>query len=312
MVTPTSLVIPFSALTADQCGVIAQRGTAAIEALGHKKIGRVLRNKLTVAVHRLNQIAARGSYSEHPTELQLDVRAIVLATDFFQIASILPSEIPDTIAADLAKALEGRLESSGSKVAEQFLSQYWFGLVVARGGLSPGVPKVLTTRTPDYVVSVDTLDVAIEVKRPESLHSAPDAMDRAASQIRDFGKPGYIALDITDVLFRPDYSVAYMDSPGKLLEVIKPQFTYVTLSLGGRASRYTRSDKYARVIGLGVFARLQFWEKPDLSQPKGTYLFSVTTFGHACSGLVVAQAEKLKRVVLSGASDVAGGAVRRF
>jgi hypothetical protein len=240
------------------------------------------------------------------------LQAVVLATDFFQIADILPSEVPAHIARDLAVALQGRLERGSSRDAEQFLSQLWFGLVLARGGIPPGVPKAQAGRTPDYVVIIDTLHCAVEVKRPESVHSAPDAMDRAAAQIRGYGLPGLIALDLTDALFPPEMSVAFMDSPGHLLNVLRPQFEQCTTNLEGRPGRYVRSNKYSRVFGLALFARIHYWEKPDLSQPKGTCLLSLTTFGGACSGLVVAQAEKLKRVIFSGAQEVEGGKVRRF
>src|SRR5438445_6971986 len=52
MTLPPNLVIPFSALTADQCRVIAQRGEATVAALGHAKVGRVLRSRLTAAIDR--------------------------------------------------------------------------------------------------------------------------------------------------------------------------------------------------------------------------------------------------------------------
>ncbi len=170
---------------------------------------------------RLNEIADRGAYGPSPAELQLDVQAIVIATDFFQIATVLPTQLAEHIAVELARALEGKLEATPkSRVAETFLSQFWFALVLARGGISPRIPKPQVSSTPDYVVSVDTLDYAIEVKRPESLHSAPDAMDLGASQIRDFDKPSLIAMDLTDALFLPANRLRFRrwsDSPGSSL-----------------------------------------------------------------------------------------------
>jgi len=277
-------------------------------------VGRVLRNRFTAALERLNQIADRGSYGQTPADLQVDVHAVALATDFFQIAGILPTEIPKQIGLDLTKALEGKLELTGRpRVAEEFFSQFWFGLVLARGGVAPNVPKAQRDRaTPDYLVSVDTMECAFEVKRPESVHSATGAMDRAASQIRDYGKPGFIVLDLTDALFSPDMSVAFMDEPGRLLDVVKPRLDDCATRLEGRVRNYTLSNKYSRVLGLVVLVRLHFWEKPDLSQPKGQYLLYMITFREAWTGLVVDQSEKLKRIIFAGAAEVAGGAVHKL
>lgn len=165
---------------------------------------------------------------------------------------------------------------------------------------------------PDYIVAVDTLDCAVEVKRPESAHSAPSAMDKAASQIRDFGKPGFIALDLTDACFEPDWASSFMDEPGLLLDVVKPRFDQLATQLDRRVQGYNLSNKYTRVFGLAAFVRLHYWEKPDLTQPKARYLMSITSFRGAYSGLIFPQAEKFKRIFFEGAQEVAGGEVRKL
>jgi len=285
------------------------------------KAARVLRNRFTAALERLNGIAARGRYGASPDELQLDAQAVATATDFFQIADVMPLKISDRIGRELVQALGGKLERNrSSRAADEFLSQFWVALILARGGVSPGVPPLQDKPTPDYVVEVDTMRCAIEVKRPESLHSAPDAMDRAAAQLRDYRTPGspdnrvpgFIAMDLTDALFTPDMAVRYMEHPGVLHTVMRPKFSAFSTQLERRVETYTRSDKYAGIIGLALFARLHFWEVDAPNQPKGSYLFSVTRFEKACNGLVVPQATKLRRIVLSGASEVAGGEVRKL
>jgi hypothetical protein len=246
---------------------------------------------------------------------------VATATDFFQIADVLPRKISDRIGRELVQALEGKLErGQTSRAAQEFLSQFWVALILARGGVSPGVPPLQDKPTPDYVVEVDTLRCAVEVKRPESLHSAPHAMDRAASQLRDYRwpgipdyrMPGFIALDLTDALFTPDMAVRYMEHPGLLHAVLRPRFNAFSTQLEHRVETYRRSDKYAKIIGLTVFARLHFWEVDEPNQPKGSYLFSVTRFDKACNGLVVEQATKLRRIVMAGAADVAGGEIRQL
>ena len=308
------LVIPFSKLTAENCGIVAVRGRTAIAALGGGKIGRVLRSRFMAAIQRLESIANRGNYGLSPADLQSDVEAIAVATDFFQIAGALPSTFSDNMADDLAQALEGRLGPNGtSRVAEQFLTQFWFGLVLVHGGISPRVLKRRSAVTPDYIVEVDKMPIAVEVKRPESLRSATDTMDHAASQLRKFGKPGFIAMDLTDALtLTPDMPVVWMEEPGLLHDVIKGQFGLHTDRLEDRARKYRRSDKYNHVIGLTLFMRLHFWEKPDLSQPKGSCFFSAVTLERAYSGILLDTARNLNRIVMGGASEVAGGAVHKL
>jgi len=270
----------------------------------------MLKSRFTAALKRLDEIADRGSYGQNPRELQADVQAIVTATDFYQIASVMPRVMPPHIGRDLSRALGGDV---GSRVPDKFLSQYLVALMIAKGGISPGVPREKPDRaTPDFQVTVDTLECAIEVKRPESLHSAVGAMDKAAGQLRAYGKPGFIAMDLTDLFFSPDMAVAYMDDPGLLSAVVNPRFDEFTTRLEGRPPSYRFSDKYSRVLGLATFARLHFWEKPDLSQPKGRCLLSVTTFRRACGGIVMNHAEKFKRIIFSGAQQVAGGRVERL
>lgn len=307
---PTHLVIPFLALTADKCSTLSERGEEVIPLLGQGKSARMLKSRFMRANARLRKIAERGSYGTTREDLQADLQAIATSSDFYQIAGVLPREMPPHIVRDLAKALEGDV---GTRVPDKFLSQYWVGVLLARGGVSPGVMREKKGRpNPDFQVAVDTLECAIEVKRPESEHSAQGAMDKAAGQLRDFGKPGLIAMDLTDALFTPSMAVDFMDDPGLLNAVVNPRFARLTTRLENRPPKYKLSDKYARIIGTAFFARFHFWEKPDLTQPKGRYLLSLTTYSHACNGLVVNQAEKLKRIIFAGAGEVAGGGVRRM
>jgi hypothetical protein len=308
------LVIPFSKLTADQCAVVAARGRTAIAALGGGKVGRVLRSRFIAAIQRLESIANRGSYGSTPADLQLDVQAIAVATDFFQIAGTLPSTLSKNMADDLSQALQGRLGPNGtSRVAEQFLTQLWFGLVLVRGGISPLVPKRESAVTPDYIMEVDQIPLAVEVKRPESLQSAPDTMDHAADQLRKSGKPGLIAMDLTDALMlTPNMPVLWMDQPGLLHAVISGQFGMHSDRLENRARKYRRSDKYSHVISLSLFMRLHFWERPDLSQPKASYLFSTVTLENAYNGILLDTARRVNRIVMRGASEVAGGAIHQL
>jgi hypothetical protein len=164
--------------------------------------------------------------------------------------------MPAHIVRDLFKALDGDV---GSRVPDKFLSQYWFGLILARGGVSPEVPREKRGRaTPDFQVNVDTLDCAVEVKRPESEHSAIGAMDKAAGQLRDYGKPGLIAMDLTDLFFTPDMAVDHMDHPGLVNAIVNPRFSQFTTRLENRPPTCRWSDKYSRIVGTAFFVRLHF------------------------------------------------------
>jgi hypothetical protein len=289
---------------------MAERGDEVIPLLGQGRSGRILKSRFLTANRRLKEISERGSYGTTREELMADAQAVAVSSDFYQIAGVMPQTMPPHIAQDLALALEGDV---GSRMADKFLSQYWVGLLLARGGVSPGVMRPKKgIPNPDFQVNVDTLECAIEVKRPESEHSATGAMDKAAGQLRVLGKPGLIAMDLTDTLFTPTMAVDFMDDPGLLNAVVNPRFAQLTTRLENRPPKYNLSDKYARIIGTAFFARFHFWEKPDLTQPKGRYLLSLTTYSHACNGLVINQAEKLKRIIFEGASHVAGGGMRRI
>ncbi|HEX7409492.1 MAG TPA: hypothetical protein VF515_17830 [Candidatus Binatia bacterium] len=307
-------VIPFTSLTAPNCAVIAERGRIAMSELGRAKVGRVLSSRLSEAVHYLDQVATRGGYGDNPEVLRETLDAIALVVDFFQITGALPEEVPGQITNDLVNALQDRFAGrAGRRLARDFLSQYWFGLVLVRGGISPRVPVPVCGRpAPDFVVPIDTLDVVVEVKRPESLHSAPDAMDKAASQIRANRRPGLIAMDLSDAVLPADVSVAGLDYPVPVPQVYRAPFWEATERLERRACTYSRSDKYARVIGLAMFARLHYWQRPNLSEPKGSTLLVVTSFRTAYEGLVSQQSDKLQRIIISGTRSVEGGAVHRF
>jgi len=102
-------VIPFATLTPQNCGVLAERTEGVLGILGMGKAGRVLRNRFTSALDRLKGIAGRGRYGASPEDLQLDAQAVATATDFFQIADVMPLKISDRIGRELAQALEGKL-----------------------------------------------------------------------------------------------------------------------------------------------------------------------------------------------------------
>jgi hypothetical protein len=307
-------VIPFTSLTASNCAVIAERGRVTISELGRAKIGRVLTSRLSEAVQYLDEVAKQGSYGEDPEVLRKTLDAIALVINFFQIAGALPPEMPRQIAKDLAKALEQRLAGrTDHRLANDFLSQYWFGLVLVRGGISPRVPVPASgTPAPDFIISVDTLDVVVEVKRPASLHSASRAMDKAASQIRASDRPGFIALDLSDAVLPEDVSIIGLKSTTPVPVTCRAPFLKTTEYLERRARTYCRSDKYARVLGLAMFARIHYWQIPDLSEPKGSNLLSLSRFDTACQGLVSQQSAKLQRIIVSGVGSVEGGAAHRI
>lgn len=295
-------VIPFTRFTPQNCAVVADRGRAAIEALSLSQRIRPITSRLATAVHHLDQVAARRSYGETPEDWDATLEAIQLCLDFFQVAASFGPEPIAPAAPELALALQGSLSATGAtRKAREYLSQYWVGTMLTLANLEPRIiDDVPGRKRPDFVSDLGGFDCALEVKRPESFRSARDALDRAAGQLRSFGKPGVACLDLTDCLWRQNFSTAFLDSPVPIRDRVWPVFKSHARRLTHRVETYNQSDKYARVFAIVLFARFSGWRGKKDPQPEGSYLLYIPTFDKACQGLVTEYAERFKRFVLTG------------
>jgi hypothetical protein len=301
-------VIPFSRITPEACSVIAQRGQVAAEKLATWGLKRVIASRLISAVKRLKEVAATHSYGASAAEWDMTLEAIHLCTDFFQVAASLGAQPIPAVVHELAIALQGNLSGTGSaRKAKEYLSQYWVGTLVTLANMQPRViSQHADTSRPDFVVDLSGLDCTIETKRPVSFHSSRDALDRAAGQLRSFGMPGVICLDLSDCIWTAGMSTAFLDSPVPIADRVMPLSQHHAEMLSDRPAKYKQSDKYARIIALVLFARVSGWRGKADPQVEGTYLVQVPTFENACSGLVSQFSATWRRTTLTAFERMSG------
>ena len=90
-------------------------------------------------------VAAKETFEGVPTELRNTAAAIVLATDFHQIADALSDVRSEPIARELLSAVRGKLFQQDDPQALTFRSQFFLGSVLLRA--APDVRLVLAART---------------------------------------------------------------------------------------------------------------------------------------------------------------------
>jgi hypothetical protein len=308
---PSFNVIPFSEFSPAACAVAAERGEAAIRTLETWGLSRKLDARLRQAVGVLHEVAKRSSYGSTEHELRATVEALSLVIDFFQISNCLGDPSSESVAHELALAIDGSLVGTSSRrQSREYQAQYWFGMLLTHAGFNARVPPVSTqSRHPDFVISLNGLDCAVEVKRPESFRSARDAMDRSAGQLRAYGKPGIIAMDLTDCLGGDMLMTGALQSQVPIDQLVRPHFTGRSEALGRRPKTYNQSDKYKRIISAVIFARLIGWRAADMSEPESSVLLDIYDYPAACEGLLPGYAAAFRRRIFAAAEATLGHAV---
>lgn len=309
---PSFLVYPFSRLTPAACAVVAERVSYAATRLQEIGLSNGVLRRLGAARHRLEQVAQDGSYGRSVSDLRKTAEALALATDFFQLAGVLPDVPGPVITQELGSALAADLVPRSNQMqALEFQTQYWFGMVLARAGLRPGVPpRPATGSHVDFLVEIDSLRLAVEVKRPLHIRSARDAMDRGAGQLRGSGLPGVLVVDLSQCLGADRLITAAIDHPIPLKDMVQPHFKDFASRLSERPRKYNQSDKYARVLCALFYARIFGWQRLDMSQPQGSIFVLSDPYPSACMGLVTTQMERFRVLIRAGFGDLAGGAVQ--
>lgn len=260
----------------------------------------------------LDKVVARGSYGATHPELERTLHAIHLCADFYQVAASLGDEPIAAAAAELAMSLQGGLSGTRSRrKAREYLSQYWFGSVLTRVRVSP---RVLANSSgpsrPDFLLDLGGFDCALEIKRPEVINSARDALDRAAGQLRSYGKPGIACIDLTDCICLPGFAISFLDSPIPIGDIVWRLFKNISQPLSDRPVKYNQSDKYDRIFCLVLFARVAGWRGSADPQPEARYFIQVATYPNACAGLISDYADRFSRLIRTGFGEISGSVGR--
>jgi hypothetical protein len=264
------------------------------------------------AAATLDRVARRGSYGDSPEELEATIQALNLCADFFQVAASLPDEPIEAAKSELELSIQAGLTGTRSdRIAREYLTQYWIGTLLTLARIEPRIlSNDVRTKRPDYLVDLGGFDCAVEIKRPESFNSSRDAMDRAAGQLRSFGKPGVICVDLTDCICTKGFSTGFLDSDVHIADRVTPVFRRHSEWLSDRAVKYNQSDKYQRVMLVVLFARIAGWRGLVEPQPEARYLLHLSVYHNACQGLVTDYAEHFSRIVRTGFERISGSQAR--
>lgn len=266
--------------------------------------------RVVLAAKHLLVAAERGSYGATVEELRLSMHALNVCADCFHILSSLPEGDPGrAMASEVPRIFEGPVLPALTGIRSlDLLAQYWFGVVLLHAGLRPGVPPAPAAgrKHVDFRVSIDTLDCGVEVKRPLNEGSAARAMDKAARQLRDFGRPGVIVLDLSGVINAERYITGAIHAPVPLGDIAAPGFRRCAEKLAAYPETVRGSTRFNRVIAMIAFARITGWQASRPEVPQGRVLVYSSRFGAACGGLLLDQADRLCDAIKRGFHEISG------
>ncbi len=292
-------VIPYHRLSPEACSALAVAIDDAIKLFDRWGIPILGASRLPLAARHLRQVAESGTYGATPPELEITAKAIMLAIDFYCIASSLEQDREDVIANELAVALKGDLERrSRDRSAYEMQSQFWVGALLAQSGLHPAMPVILNRRRPDFVIRVDTLDCGVEVKRPQTENSSERALHDAAAQLREYGKPGIVVIDLSECLGTDSMIINEREPTTR--EVINQQTSLLADRLTNIAHTYERSNKFDRIIALFIYTRFIASRSDKDAELDIGISFRVTLFPRACGGLVIPQQRQIEQRLIRG------------
>lgn len=302
-------LIPYTTLTPPACEALAAAIEDALDVFDQWGLRTGMGTRLAKAKSHLRAVAASGSYGETPDELILTARAVRLAHDFYLISRTLKTDRAEPIATELESALQGPFLARESKrvSAVDFQSQFWVGVMLAYSGLHPKMPAK-EGRKPDFVISVGSLDCGVEVKRPESARSAFAAVSSAASQLRDYGLPGVITLDLSACVGADGFILA--EDAAAALEVMRGRFYPMARQLRDEMDAYSSSDKFKRVLLLISFARYFIWTPGGTTDENNGYFISFQAFPDSCEKLIVDVPDRITKLFIGGLRRATGNSLK--
>ena len=196
---------------------------------------------------------------------------------------------------DLRRAVKGTLADYRATSALRAQSQVNFGAQLVAAGLFPAAPPTTGGPSPDYVVTLDTLPIASEVKRPETMDTIAATVSDAIGQMEDFGSQYQaLHLDMTDVVGDTLSQTGIPRGEADLVAAFRTACEATSLLLHGQVEQ--------RVITSYCSVHYCFWSRIDGLRVYHASQVQLEAFPQACSGLVIDQGRKLRRAILAGAS----------
>jgi hypothetical protein len=310
-------VIPFAALTPGACDVVADTADEAMDVFAAWDIPLPKQERLRQAVRLLRKVAAARSWGTTEAERARVAAALSVAGDFILIAQCLRGDPVAAISEEIRTALGQGLAALAQGGGHSDLqSQYWFGMLLARAGLRPRVPRA-GERRPDFVVGADTMDFGVEHKRPRTEHSAPGALDKAAGQLRDYGDvhhtPGVIVMNLSDAVGVQRLAGTPLQTPGVERHLIGELFQAQADRLDWRAQTNRLSDKYDRIVGIICYARALLWpEQPAGLVPTFTAWVVTYIMERGCHGIIQDSVRRLFRSLKNTIEEFGDAPVRQL
>lgn len=298
-------IIPFSRLSPSACSALAAAIDDALEIFGKWQLPTGMSTRLLKAKNCLLRVANQGSYGENPDELYETAKAIVLANEFYLISRTLKEDRAEPIAEELDIALGGTLSEIETKKKNAFdiQSQFWFGTVLAYSGLHPAVPDS-RKRRPDFLISVGSLSCGVEIKRPKSQASAWRALSSAASQLRAYGLPGVIAIDLSQCINADEFILHKGAVSAR--QIVQHRFYPLVNQLTEAVRNYSRSEKFDRILLLKMYVRFFNWTLDEKEDADMGFFFKSIVLPKACGGLVTDQSERIQNLMVRGFERISG------
>jgi hypothetical protein len=144
----------------------------------------------------------------------------------------------------------------------------------------------------------------VEIKRPQSPSSAVRALSSAASQLRKYGEPGIIVLDITRAVGAEEL-ILYRGSRSAR-QLMKSRFDRLATQLFEAVGEHSDPDKFDRIVVLVVYARFFNWTLGAKRDSDSGFLFKSTVIPTACSGLIVDHSDRIQNAIARGFEKISG------
>lgn len=303
-------VLPYSTLSPAACGAIAVALEEAIEQLAELEVLSPLIGRARDGLRQLRHVAETGSYGSTDQDLHLTARAVFLANDLYAITRALPRQADPLLRSELAQIARGTLdEDSVEQRGYAVQSQFWVGTLLAHARLNPGIPAGEGSR-PDFIVTLEGVRIAVEVKRPLNELSAVRAIDHSGAQLRDFGLSGFIIGDLSEALGTRHLSVLPQSAGSTARDMIRPEFTRLATSLEQHIIA-SQPASHTRTIGLITYARHCAWLPGNPPELDFGFFIRAKVFPRGSAGLHEHYAERLIDRLVPAIESLTGSRVVR-
>lgn len=292
----------------DICGILADRLETAIGDLEDKGVRISGASRLNIAVSLLRRVDRAGQFPAKVDELVRVGNALKTAFEFSQINGVLPKKkLSKPLRDTLQRAVGGSLDHTRPSSVTQAQSELRVGTILVAGGLNVAPISTSSARSPDFRVTVDTLEYNLEVKQPSRESTLIRNIKKAVYQLYDRdAQPGIIAVDmrpcISEVVGSGYYDPRTDLVKGYARRLFDEEYDFVR-------ELATHDQRYARICALIYIAESFFWRDPP-TEAYAPMVFVMQSFDDACQGLVLRQTLKLLERAVAGSQNIGGRLMR--